>query len=274
MYVPCSRSRFLLRATTLLAPLLLHFGMYPDASSAQRNPPTDLVCGAPAVLDTYSASVSVSDTTTVGGPMECEQARQIARGLNTLNGCCEQPFAKRLRLRAAEGARGRCNQQAGSNFACNIFDNGLVCTEGCGMSVRPDSNPLGCTDEEAPSCKGQATAVPVSTSESTCVVQCGAEATGLASGSFRVKCTKCTAESNCDGLARAEAEKRARIAELEKKRDAIQAQLDALDPKTPNYGQMVLQLGRELLTITAELNKLYVFFTNLKKLLGSGERKC
>ena len=244
-----------------------------SAPASAQNPFTTRVCGAPAVNDTYSATAEENGSGIVGGPMDCEQAADIARNLNLVNGCCRHQFAINLTNRAGQTARSRCNDRAGNNFACDIYlDNDNVCTGGCGLSVTPSANPMGCQLTGAPTCTSKATASRVTPGEQ-CMVSCSARAVASASGAFDVRCSTCTEQSNCEGLAQAEEKKKERLAELEAKKQALQQQLDSLNPQDPNYLQIAAGIISQITAIVSEINDLFSFFENLKKLRHNGD-KC
>lgn len=250
---------------------MLFFGL-PCLSFAQNaNSATKLMCGAPPVTDSYQAIETTSGEEPVGEPLNCEQADAIARSLNEANGCCLQNFAASLRKRAEQRARRSCSARAGYNFACDIYvTDDTICTEGCGMTTRPTSDPNGCTTDPATTyCSSSARVVPVAGGQ--CAIMCAVSMESQAFGDFDVSCSACTADENCGGAADAKIEKEKRVSELEAKKDQLKAELAALNPQTPNYSEIVNELKRDLLTIVGELNTLYSFFQNLKKLFFGGK---
>lgn len=247
----------------LLMPCIVH--------AQNPNSPTALLCGAPPVTDSYEFTEFASGEEPVGGPVDCEQARAIARSVNEVNGCCFHDFTHTLRKVAEQRARRACSEKAGQNFACDIYvTDDTMCTEGCGMTTTPISDPNGCTtDVTATNCSGTARAEPVAGGQ--CVIMCEAMAESKATGEFDVSCSACTGDVNCGGAAEAQIEKKKRIAALEAKKEQLEAELASLNPQTPNYAEIAGEVMRDLLSIVSELNTLYSFFDNMKKLFVGGK---
>ena len=234
------------------------------------NAPTALACGAPAVTDSYLETKTASGDESVGGPLSCDRAREIADAVNQQNGCCYHEFALELIKRAEQRARRACSEKAGNNFACDIYEtDSTVCTEGCGILTTPSNDPNGCvTDDSATTCVGTAQAKEIDNGQ--CVILCKATAQSTAVGDYDVSCSACTAEVNCGGAAEAEIEKRKRISQLEAEKEELEARLAALNPQDPNYAQIAANLMMNIVSIVAELNTLYDFFENIQKLFSIG----
>ena len=264
--ISLSRSLFLIALLTLTT----------FSAIAQPNPLTKLDCGEPSVRDTYSATAEENEGDAIaGGPMACSLAKQIVASMNQSNACCEQPFAKALVERAKRTARSRCNDSAGFNFACDIFlDDVNVCIGGCGLTVQPANNPLGCQDTGVPQCTSVARAVEVAPPGEGCMITCAARAVASADGAFDVRCSTCTEQSNCEGLAQAEVDKQRKLQELEAKKAQLERALAALDPRAPNYLAMARDIAMQIASVVAEIHGLLKFFSNLKKLVQLGLAWC